>query len=280
MKRILITGASNGLGLASAKLLAKEGNHILMLVRNPDRGQVALQEVQKYGSAELIICDLSDMSQLTKDTFPLPEEPIDVLMHNAGVIESTRRVNSQGFEMTIAVNHLAVYLLTHTLWDSLHPKARIVIVSSGAHKAARFDLDNWMADKKYTLIQQYGMSKLCNILFCTELANRTKKSGITVNAVHPGGVNTNLGNNNNTWYAPIGRFIKRFLLSPEKGADTQVWLSIASELTTETGGYYYKRKLKSVSKDASNPQNAKAVWELSAQLLDIDPNWPTFGDAS
>ncbi|MEC7983577.1 MAG: SDR family NAD(P)-dependent oxidoreductase, partial [Myxococcota bacterium] len=259
MKRILITGASSGLGLASSKRLAQKGHHIIMLVRSPQKGEAALRSVRKHGSAELLLCDLSDLNQLQAGTFPTPKEPIDVLMHNAGIIETHRHITPQGFERTIAVNHLAMVLLTHTLWASLRDDARIVIVSSGAHKAVRFNLDDWMAEKKYSLIQQYGLSKLCNILFCVGLAKRIKGTKKTVNSVHPGAVNTGLGNNNQTWYAPIGHLVKRFLMKPNKGADTQVWLSIAPELHSQSGGYYYKRKLAPVSKDAKSSHNADVL---------------------
>ena len=137
-------------------------------------------------------------------------------------------------------------------------------IANGTRKhAAKFDLSNWMAEKKFTTIQQYGFSKMCNILFTRELAKRLKDDGITVNAVHPGGVNTHFGDNNKVWYSFIGKMIKWFLLSPEKGADTQVWLAVAPEVDGITGGYYYKRKPKKISKIASSKQHAIELWEKS-----------------
>lgn len=274
MKQILITGANSGLGLASSKMLARDGHHIIMLCRNQQRGEIALREVQEVGSAELVLCDLSDTESITTFSESWGDRKIDVLMHNAGVVLTDRQLTKQGFEATIGINHLAVYHLTHVLWKCLTEKARVVIVSSDAHWAAKLDLSKWMAEDKYSMIQQYGSSKLCNILFSSVLAERSKNSGITVNAVHPGGVNTNLGEGNKVWYAFLGRFVKKFMISPEKGADTQVWLAISPEMEGQNGGYYYKRRLRKMSKQAQDQKLAVELWNVSASLLDLDPNWP------
>ena len=274
MKQILITGANAGLGLASSKMLAKAGHHVIMLCRNQERGSAALQEVQQQGSAELVLCDLSDMEDIRSFAATFQERKIDVLLHNAGVVLTSKQVTKQGFEATIAINHLAVYCLTHELWGCLSFGSRVVVVSSDAHWSARLNLKTWMAEKKYSTIQQYGASKLCNILFASFLAARAQKQGITVNSVHPGGVNTNLGDSNKVWYAFVGRLIKRFLLSPEQGADTQVWLSVAPEMAGQTGGYYYKRKPRIMNRQAQDMDLASEVWTTSAKLLNIDPNWP------
>ena len=274
MKQILITGANAGLGFASSKLLAQEGHHIIMLCRDRQRGEKALQEVLAYGSAELILCDISDMNNILRLKTLFVDRDIDVLMHNAGVIHTSRTLNPQGFEGTIATNHLGVYLLTHTLWNNLTKGGRIVVVSSDAHKAAKLDLNTWMAEKKYSMIQQYGVSKMCNILFTIELAKRAKKYNITVNALHPGGVNTKLGDNNTVWYAGFFRWMKKLMLSPEKGADTQVWLATAPEMENITGGYYYKRKIRSRNAQAKDPKLATVLWNHSAKLLNISPDWP------
>jgi len=273
MKQILITGANSGLGLASAKMLAQDGHHIIMLCRDQNRGSTALLEVQEQGSAELLVCDLSDMENIHALATTLQDRKIDVLLHNAGVVLTTRHVTPQGFEATVAINHLAVYLLTYILWDCLQEGARIVVVSSDAHKAAKLQFETWMADKKFSTIQQYGVSKMCNILFSSELARRAKPFGITVNAVHPGGVNTGLGDRNEVWYGFLGRWIKKLLMSPKKGADTQVWLATSPDMEGKTGGYYYKRKPRSMSKQAASADLALDLWERSAVLLGIDPNW-------
>ena len=120
MKQILITGANSGLGLASSKILAQQGHHIIMLCRDQQRGERAVQAVQKEGSAELLQCDLSDLDNIKPLSDVLQNRKIDVLLQNAGIVLTSRRVNPQGFEMTLAVNHLAVYLLTKTLWGCLN----------------------------------------------------------------------------------------------------------------------------------------------------------------
>ncbi|MDG1479828.1 MAG: SDR family NAD(P)-dependent oxidoreductase [Myxococcota bacterium] len=274
MKQTLITGANTGLGLAASKMLARAGHHVIMLCRSPERGAAALAEVAAEGSAELVLCDLSDFAQIRRLSETFAGRSIDVLMHNAGIVLTDRQVCPQGFERTISVNHLAPYLLTHTLWGCLSRGSRVVIVASDAHRAARLQLATWMAEEKFSTIQQYGSSKLCNILFSDALAVRAQPHGITVNCLHPGAVNTSLGDRNDVWYSGLGAFIKRFLASPEKGADTQVWLADSPEVEGQTGGYYAKRRLGRRSRQAGDAQLALEVWRHSAALLQLDPDWP------
>ena len=265
MKSALITGASSGLGLASAKMLASAGYHVIMLCRNHQKAQIALAQVQQLGSGEVVLCDLADLNQVADFTKTFGTRKLDVLMHNAGVVQTKKEVSPQGFEMTMAVNHLAVFLLTHLLLDNLTTGSRIVVVSSGAHFAAKFDLSNWMAENKFSTIQQYGLSKLANILFTITMAKRLEERGITVNAVHPGGVRTGLGDNNKVWYSFLGKFVKLFLMSPERGADTQVWLAADANLKT-SGGYYYKRKIAKCSKHCT-VENAERLHAKTLAVL-------------
>ncbi|MFT5679154.1 MAG: retinol dehydrogenase-14 [Myxococcota bacterium] len=274
MKQTLITGANTGLGLASSKMLARAGHHVIMLCRSPEKGAAALAEVAAEGSAELVLCDLSDFEQVRGLAQTFAGRPLDVLLHNAGIVLTERKTCPQGFERTISVNHLAPYLLTHTLWGSLQEGSRVVIVASDAHRAGTLDLETWMAEEKYSTIQQYGRSKMCNILFSDALSRRAEPHGVTVNCLHPGVVNTSLGDGNDVWYSFLGKWAKRFMTSPEKGADTQVWLADSPEVEGRTGGYYAKRKPGKRSRQASDAVLSEALWQRSADLLGIKSDWP------
>lgn len=272
MKRTLVTGANAGLGLASSKQLAARGHHVLMLCRNPEKGAAALAVVQGHGSAELVLCDLADLDQVRETGARLAEAGLDGMLHNAGVVLTDYGETPQGFERTLAINHLAVMALTHAAWDGLAPDGRVTVVSSEAHLGAKLDLDHWMDAAGYATFRRYANSKLCNILFTLELARRAP--GRAVNTLHPGAVATELGDENDVWYAPLGKLLKRLFRSPDKAADTQVWLAADAETGGRTGGYYVRRRPGRQSAAAKDPALARAVWDASAALLDIDPNWP------
>ena len=180
--RILVTGANSGLGKASAVQLAAQGHHVVMLCRSRDRGERAVEEVKAHGSAELAICDLSDMDDIRRFGRLCREnaERFDVLLHNAAVLLVSRELTPQGHEATIGINHLGPYLLTSELLECVRRPGRIVIVASDAHRGGRLDLSDLMAEDSFSGFRQYAVSKLANILFASELSRRLAGSGISV----------------------------------------------------------------------------------------------------
>ena len=273
MKQIVITGANAGLGFASSLRLAEAGHHIIMLCRSEERGKQAVKQVQQVGSAELVVCDLEDKTQIERVQACFVGKKIDVLMHNAGVFLNEYKESPQGLELTLAINHFAVVQLTYVLWQYLDPQARIIVISSDAHKAARLDFSRWLTKRYFSGFSQYATSKLCNILFVQELARRVGGQGITVNAVHPGAVNTKLGDGMDSWMSPLFTLAKKFMASPERGADTQVWMTEADLFETQTGGYFAKRRLKKPSAQGQDVALGMELWEHSVSILGIESSW-------
>src|SRR5215203_1440131 len=199
-KVCLITGATSGIGKATAMGLANMGASVVMVGRDRSRGEAALAEI-KEGSAnasvDLLLADLSSQEDIRRlaDEFEEAHPRLDVLINNAGVIRSKRVATADGIEMTFAVNHLAHFLLTNLLLDLLKATApsRIVNVSSGEQRNGTIDFDDLQAEKGYKTAKAYGQSKLANVLFTYELARRLEGSGVSANRLHPGVVGTNLG---------------------------------------------------------------------------------------
>jgi retinol dehydrogenase 14 len=274
-KRILVTGANSGLGLASSLQLARQGHHVVMLCRDQSRGMQALAEVLQAGSAELVLCDLADMDDIRRFGRKCreKEELFDVVLHNAGVYMARRQFTPQGHEATIGINHLGPYLLTSELMDCLRRPARVVLVASDAHRGGKMELADLMAEERFSGFRQYAVSKLANILFASELSRRLEGAGVTVNSLHPGGVNTGLGDGNKVWYRPLGRLVKKLMASPMKGAGTQVWLASSDEVEGHTGGYYAKRSLKKPNAQGQDMELAGQLWRLSADLCGLSPSW-------
>jgi NAD(P)-dependent dehydrogenase (short-subunit alcohol dehydrogenase family) len=271
-----VTGASSGIGLETARALAAQGATLVAVCRSRERGEAALASIREStGNSDLhlALADLSAQSgirQLAKELVTRWPR-IHVLVNNAGVVETRRRLSSDGIEMVFAVNHLSYYLLTRLLLNRLQESApaRVVNVSSDAHRFARLDWDNLQGEKSWSFMRQYGLSKLCNILFTLELAKRTTGGGMTVNALHPGAVGTHLGQNNGTWAKVILFLGRPFLLTPVQGAQTSIYLASSPEVDGMSGGYFVKQRPVAPTPEASNPGNAAQLWELSARLTGL-----------
>lgn len=232
-RTVLLTGATNGVGLAAAVALARRGADVVLTGRNEERGRAALAAVRSAhpaGAHEFLRADFAVMDAVdgAADAFLASGRPLHVLLNNAGVMNARRRLTVDGFEEMFAVNHLAHYLLTRKLLPRMYESApgRIVHVASNAHdfcKAMRWD-DLTLANG-YRAFPAYGHSKLANILFSNELARRLDGWAITSNALHPGAVATGIGKNNGRFARVMTTLGKPFMRTPEKGADTAIWLT-------------------------------------------------------
>jgi NAD(P)-dependent dehydrogenase (short-subunit alcohol dehydrogenase family) len=270
----VITGATSGIGRAAALALAREGLRLALVARSREKAEATAREIARAtpgAAVEVFVADLAVAAQIRRVAGELLARlpRIDVLLNNAGIVNLRREETPDGLEATFAVNHLAYFLLTNLLLDRLRASApaRIVSVASDAHRFGKLDLDDLEYRRRpYKPMQVYGSSKLLNVLWNAELARRIEGSGVTANCLHPGGVNTGLGDNNAGALRVLGRLVKVFMRSPEKGADTAVWLATAPEVAGVSGGYFGDRKPRRPSRAAQDPAAARRLWEISERL--------------
>jgi NAD(P)-dependent dehydrogenase (short-subunit alcohol dehydrogenase family) len=279
-KVCVVTGATSGIGKAAAAALARQGAQVVLVGRDRGRAEAAAAEM---GAASTVppkveIADLTSMDQVRALAGRLASlERIDVLINNAGLVFGERRVTQDGFEHVFAVNHLAPFLLTNLLLPKLTGSAlaRVVTVTSDAHSAASLDLDDPSLEHGWNSWRSYANSKLANILFTRELARRLDGTGVTANCAHPGVVRTGFGRESR----PLLRFgltlARPFLLSPERGADTIVYLASSPDVAGETGGYYVKRQRREPSAAARDDAAARKLWDISEKLTGLTPAQPT-----
>lgn len=254
-KTALVTGANSGMGMASARMLARKGYFVLMLVRSEKRGSEALNQLneEQPGCFQLILCDLSDLQSVRRAAASIGEtyEKIDVMLNNAGVITTQRELTKEGLEMQFGVNHVGHFLLTMLLLQKLHKGSRIIQVASGAHKWGDIYFEDLSLEKSFRPFKAYGQSKLANVLFAKELSKKLAPYGITVNSCHPGAVATNMGVNRETGFGRgITKLLKPFFRSPEEGASTAVYLATDPSVEGITGEYFYNGKPGKVSRKA------------------------------
>jgi retinol dehydrogenase-14 len=276
-KVVLITGGTSGIGMAAATALAALGADVVVSGRSRERGEAAVREIRARSHnkrVSLMLADLSVQSEVRAlaEEFRERHDRLDVLVNNAGLIQSRRTETPDGLELTLAVNHLAPFLLTNLLLDLLKQSApsRIITVSSEARRGASIDFEDLQSKRSYRSFRVYGMTKLANILFTYELAERLEGSGVVANCVHPGGVNTNFGNNNHGLGALIFRAFKPFMRSPERGADTIVYLARAPEAGEMTGRYLTDRKVISSFEEPHDEAAQKRLWAVSEELTNLD----------
>lgn len=276
-KRVIVTGANSGIGKIAARELAQMGASVVMVCRSEQRGKAALDEIKAAVPAaeiELMLCDLSSQASIREfaGAFQSKYDRLDVLLNNAGAMFTERKESVDGIELTFALNHLGYYLLTLELIDLLKASgpARIVNVSSDAHRNAKqFAFEDYQRTNSYSRMgfQEYSESKLANILFTKELARRLEGSDITVNALHPGFVRTQFASNNGMM-AKVGMAVlgRLFAVSPEKGAETSVYLASSAEVDGITGNYYADSKESKPNQAARDEENQRRLWELSTAL--------------
>lgn len=271
-KVCVVTGASIGIGKSTALALAKMGARVALVCRDEARGKAVQAEIKAKAGHErvdLFLADLSLIASVRRLSAQLLEAypKIHVLVNNAGVIMHRHERTADGLEKTFATNHIGYFLLTTLLLDRLKESApaRVVSVSSGAHASGKIDFDDLQSERNFRWFQVYGTSKLQNILFTRELAERLRGSGVTANCMHPGGVGTNFGQNTGL-FKYVMRLARPFLLTPEQGADTLIYLASAPEVAGISGEYFYKRKVTKTSRAASDTATAKKLWQVSEQL--------------
>ena len=273
-KRVVLTGATNGIGLAAAVELARRGAHLTLVARNQARAAETVRRINAVttgGAPDVMLAELASQSSIRHLAGDLLAKypRIQVLVNNAGAIYARRRMTADGVELTWAVNHLAPFLLTALLLDRLkasHP-ARIVTTSSGAHEGARIPFDDLNAERSWggAGFTRYGETKLANILFTAELARGLEGTGVTANAFHPGLVATGF-NRNNGVLMRIGMAITRpFARSPQKGAETLIWLVDAEEAGELNGAYVFDSRPVSPSPAALNIETGRQLWRVSAE---------------
>lgn len=276
----VVTGASSGIGKAACVALARMGASLTLVCRDRGRGDAALADVSAAAAGQrpaLELADLSSLGQVRELAGRLAGLPkIDVLVNNAGLVVGGRRLSADGFEYTFAVNHLAPFLLTNLLRPTLEASApaRVITVSSTAHRGARLDFDDLQLERRYAAMLAYANSKLANILFTTELARRLDGTGVSANCLHPGTVRTNFGQTGSPWLKLGVRVGAPFFRSPEQGASTVVYLASSPEVSGATGGYYVSRRRREPSAAARNDASARRLWDISAQLTGLATGGP------
>lgn len=275
---VVITGANSGIGLATAKALAAQGATVVMTARDAAKGNEAAREVAAFSASEEVYpvtFDLSNLTSVRKGAAQILQqfEKIHVLINNAGLVLSERRLSADGYEMTFAVNHLGHFLLTNLLLERLETSSpsRIINVASTAHKQARGGVPfaDLQSAQHYRGMQVYAASKLENILFTTELARRLEKTTITANALHPGVVATGYARDGDTsGVLAFGiKVIKPFVLTPEQGAKTSIFLAADPGVEKVTGKYFVKCKEARPSKAATDAYAAQHLWKVSEELV-------------
>jgi NAD(P)-dependent dehydrogenase (short-subunit alcohol dehydrogenase family) len=276
-KVVLITGGTSGIGRAAATALAAMGAEVVVTGRSRERGELAVEEIRDTsGNARvsLMLADLAVQAEVRglAEEFRERYDRLDVLVNNAGIIQSKRTETPDGIELTLAVNHLAPFLLTNLLLDLLKKSApsRIITVSSEARRGAKIDFEDLQSERRYRHFKVYGMTKLANILFTYELAERLEGTGVVANSLHPGGVNTNFGNNNRSFGTLIFRAFKPFMRTPERGADTVVYLAVSPEAGKMTGRYLTDRKVVFSIEDPHDEVVQKRLWEVSEALTNLE----------
>jgi NAD(P)-dependent dehydrogenase (short-subunit alcohol dehydrogenase family) len=269
---ILVTGGTSGLGLATAHALVQDGATVIIAGRSPDRCASAAADTSAAG---WIAADFSDLSQVVAlaDEFKRSYGRLDVLVNNAGGVFQRRRLTAEGLEMTFVVNHLAAFLLTTRLLETLEASApaRIVNVSSVAHEVGHLDFDDLQLNHGYRPYRAYADTKLANVMFTYELARRLAGTGVTANAVNPGLVHTRIGAKSGALvrvgWALTQRRYRSSLLEPEQAAPVLVRLACSSEMEGVTGAYFDRETRVESSAESRDPVACARLWEISERLV-------------
>lgn len=265
-KICLVTGATDGVGKVTARALAEAGATVIGVGRDPAKIKAVIAEVgDTPGSLEFLTADLSSQAQVRAlaDEFKRKYDSLHVLVNNAGALFNSYRESVDGIEMTFALNHLGYFLLTNLLLDRIAASApaRIINVSSSAHASGAIDFDDLGNRRRYSGWDAYEASKLANVLFTYELARRLKGTGVTVNAVHPGFVHTN--------FQRAARLSMQGHLTPEEGADTQIWLATSDQVEGVTGKYFVGRRDTRTSEVSYDQELARRLWDVSATMVGL-----------
>jgi NAD(P)-dependent dehydrogenase (short-subunit alcohol dehydrogenase family) len=272
----MVTGASSGIGKETSKKLVELGATVIIVCRNRERGERAKLEIEKAADAaqvELMLADFASLDSVRAmaKKFLEDHDSLHVLVNNAGGVRVMRSVTADGFETTFQVDYLSHFLLTNLLLEVLEKSApsRIINVSSASHYSGHMNFDDLQMEKGYGVMKAYSQAKLAQVLFTHELSRRLDGTGVTVNSLHPGAVATNI------WKSPLGPFSflgnisKLFLISPEKGAETPVYLASSPEVEYATGKYYDHKREKQSSTESHDQSTAKQLWDESERMTGL-----------
>jgi NAD(P)-dependent dehydrogenase (short-subunit alcohol dehydrogenase family) len=270
-KICVITGATSGIGVETAIELARMGANLVLPCRDMQKGEILKSNILKQTANEkvdLVQCDLASFASISQfcDYFKSNYNQLHILINNAGVWDKKFSQTNDNIETTFAVNHLAPFLMTNLLLDIIikSAPARIVNVSSDFHRKGTIKFDDLEGRKKFNNFQAYGQSKLANILFTKSLSEKLKDHDITVNCLMPGVVKTNLFDTVNPF---IKFFVKFIWISPQKGAETTVYLASSPDVKNITGEYFEKKKIRQSTKESCDMEIAHRLWEVSEDYV-------------
>ena len=272
-KTVVVTGGTSGIGEVAAKRLAQMGARIVLIARDKSRAAATLRRLRERGpklAHSVHYADLTRFAEMKRVAAQIAsQEPrIDVLINNAGALFGTRQVTEDGLEYTFALNHMAYFVMTEGLRERLTASApaRIVNTASASHYEAMLDFSDLQSEKGFSATKAYGRSKLCNVLFTRELARRLQGTGVTANCLHPGFVATRFGDQSGGLISHFVWFAKFFAISPEKGAQTIVYLASSPDVAGMTGKYFDECRVTTPSLPARDERAASLLWERSAAL--------------
>ena len=280
-KICLVTGATNGIGKATAQALAQMGATVVIVGRNAPKTAQLVKEIRAASgnkNVDSLLADLSSQQEVRRlaNEFKSKYSHLHVLLNNAGAVFMQRQLSMDGIEMTFALNHLASFLLTNLLLDTIKASApaRIINVSSNAHTTGKIEFDNLQGERVYSP-RVYENSKLANILFTMELARRLEGTGVTVNALHPGFVATGFAKNNGKVMAAlVSIFAPLVARSPAKGAETSIYLASSPRVDGITGKYFYDSQVISTAPQATDMVVARKLWDVSAEMVHLADGQP------
>jgi len=277
-KVCLVTGATNGIGLETARALASAGATVLVHGRDPARTRAVAEELARTTGNPKVRAVQADFARLAEVRRLAGElnaglARLDVLVNNAGIMSATRARSAEGYDLTFAVNHLAPFLLTNLLLPKLTAaaSARVVVVASAAHRRARLDFDDLMNARVAGLLPAYARSKLANILFTRSLAQRLRGAGLTANALHPGFVNSHLFHATPALRWLLMPFAPLLMRTPAQGAATSIYLATSPEVAGVSGAYFEGRRQVEPSAAAQNAADGERLWQESARLTGLAP---------
>ncbi|MDY6943874.1 MAG: SDR family oxidoreductase [Pseudomonadota bacterium] len=267
-KICVVTGANSGIGRETAAGLAARSAQVVMVCRNEAKGNEARESIQRAtgnSQIDLLVADLASLQDVRAlaESFNERYKRLDVLIHNAGIMKPKREVSADGFELQFAVHFLAPFLLTHLLLDALKAAApsRVINLASMLHRLGHINFDDLQAEQRYNMFRTYASSKLATIMFTYLMADRLRGTGVTVNCLHPGVIGSNLESN--------PKFIRPFLKSPRKGADTPIYLATSPDVAEVTGQYFVNRKPRRTSRESYDRVVAERLWALAEEVTGL-----------